>query len=245
MISCRHLTKHYGGRTAVEDLSFDVRPGVVTAFLGPNGAGKSTTLRLMLGLDHGEGVTTFDGLRLREVDDPARTVGAVLGDRFWHPGRTARNHLRMLAIGGAIPERRVDEVLTRTGLSDAADRRPGVFSTGMAQRLSLAAALLGDPGAIILDEPENGLDPQGIHWLRTLLRSLADEGRIVLVSSHQLAGVETVADDVVVLGRGHVLAQGGMAQFVSGTGAPGLEEAYLRVTEGAVEYVAESGDRHV
>ncbi|GLY18176.1 ATP-binding cassette domain-containing protein [Kineosporia rhizophila] len=243
MISCRHLTKRYGSRIAVQDLSFDVQPGVVTAFLGPNGAGKSTTLRLMLELDHGEGVTTFDGTRFSQMSDPVHTVGAVLETRAWHPGRTARNHLRMLAIGGGVAEQRVDEVLTTVGLADVADRRPGGFSLGMAQRLSLAAALLGDPGTIILDEPENGLDPQGIHWLRTLLRGLANEGRTVLVSSHQLAGVEALAQEVVVLGRGRVLAQGSLQQFVAEAGAERLEDAYLQVTEEAVEYVG--GAEHV
>lgn len=242
MISCRHLSKRYGGRTAVHDLSFDVRPGRVTAFLGPNGAGKSTTLRLMLGLDHGAGTTTFDGTRFVDLDDPAKIVGAVLETRSWHPGRTARNHLRMLAIGGGVVEQRVDDVLALVGLSEAAGRRPGGFSLGMAQRLSLAAALLGDPATIILDEPENGLDPQGIHWLRTLLRQLSNEGRTVLVSSHQLAGVGVLADDVVVLGRGRLLAQGSLAEFIESVGAGGLEEAYLQVTAESVEY---DGSRHV
>jgi ABC-2 type transport system ATP-binding protein len=245
MISCRHLTKRYGARTALQDLTFDVRPGAVTAFLGPNGAGKTTTLRLMLELDRGEGVTTFDGRRFTELADPIASVGAVLEPRAWHPGRTARNHLRMLAIGGGVPEGRVDEALALVGMQDAADRRPGGFSLGMAQRLSLAAALLGDPGTIILDEPENGLDPQGIHWLRALLRRLAAEGRTVLVSSHQLAGVQALADDVVVIGRGRVLAVGGLAEFVAESKASGLEDAYLRVTERAVEFAGESGEHHV
>ncbi len=242
MISCRHLTKRYGPRIAVQDVTFDVRPGAVTAFLGPNGAGKTTTLRLMLELDHGEGVTTFDGRRFTELADPIGSVGAVLETRAWHPGRTARNHLRMLAIGGGLPEGRVDDVLELVGMKDAADRRPGGFSLGMAQRLSLAAALLGDPGTIILDEPENGLDPQGIHWLRTLLRGLAADGRTVLVSSHQLAGVQALADDVVVIGRGRVLAVGGLPEFIAESKASGLEDAYLRVTEPAVEFAGGSGE---
>ncbi|GAB3240782.1 ATP-binding cassette domain-containing protein [Kineosporia babensis] len=236
MISCRHLTKRYGAATAVEDLSFDVRSGVVTAFLGPNGAGKSTTLRLMLELDHGEGVTTFDGTRFRDLPDPIRTVGAVLETRAWHPGRSAHDHLRMLAVGGGVPQPRVDEVLALVGLADVAHRRPKGFSLGMAQRLSLAVALLGDPKVIVLDEPENGLDPQGIHWLRTFLRDLAAQGRTVLVSSHQLAGIETLADDVVVLGRGRVLAQGPLTAFVAGVGADRLEDAYLQVTAESMEY---------
>jgi ABC-2 type transport system ATP-binding protein len=236
MIECRHLSKHYGGRTAVDDLSFDVRSGVVTGFLGPNGAGKSTTLRLMLGLDVGGGRTRFNGHRFADLPDPIRRVGAVLEARDFHPGRTARHHLQMLAVGGGLPRTRADEVLELVGLADAADRRPGGFSLGMGQRLGLATALLGDPETIILDEPGNGLDPQGVRWLRSLLRGFAAEGRTVLVSSHQLAEMEMLADDLIVIGRGRLLAQNSVSEFVQGRGTTGLEEAFLAATFDAEEF---------
>ena len=239
MIECRNLSKRYGGRMAVDDLSFDVRSGAVTGFLGPNGAGKSTTLRLMLDLDRSAGGSTrFDGRRFSALDDPIREVGAVLEARDFHPGRTARNHLRMLATGGGIAHRRVDEVLELVGLAAAADRRPGGFSLGMGQRLGLATALLGDPGTIILDEPGNGLDPQGVHWLRSLLRGFAAEGRTVLVSSHQLAEMEALADDLVVIGRGRLVARGSVSEFVRRSGRASLEEAFLAVTHEAEEFSA-------
>jgi ABC-2 type transport system ATP-binding protein len=236
MIECRHLSKRYGRRLAVDDLSFDVRPGQVTGFLGPNGAGKSTTLRLILDLHHGGGRTRIDGRRFRELPDPIRAVGAVLEARAFHPGRTARNHLRMLAAGGGIGERRVGEVLELVGLGDAADRRPGGFSLGMGQRLALAAALLGDPGTIILDEPGNGLDPQGLHWLRTLLRGFADEGRTVLVCSHQLREMEQLADELLVFGRGRIIEQGPVGELVTRSGQASLELAYLQITRDVEEY---------
>jgi ABC-2 type transport system ATP-binding protein len=238
VIECRNLSKRYGGRTAVDDLSFDVRPGVVTGFLGPNGAGKSTTLRLILELDRGTGRTTFDGRRFSELSDPIRQVGAVLEARDFHPGRTARNHLRMLAAGGGLPASRVDDVLDLVGLTDAADRRPGKFSLGMGQRLGLATALLGDPGTIILDEPGNGLDPQGVRWLRTLLRGFAAEGRTVLVSSHQLLEMEELADELVVIGRGRLVAKGGVREFVQRSGRANLEAAFLAITHDAEEFSA-------
>ncbi len=230
MIQCTRLGKRYGDRIAVHDLSFDVRPGVVTGFLGPNGAGKSTTLRLMLGLDRGTGSCRFDGRRFTELADPIRRVGAVLDARAGHPGRTARNHLRMLAVGGGVPASRIDEVLELVGLGDAGDRRTGGFSLGMGQRLALAAALLGDPGTIILDEPGNGLDPHGIRWLRALLRGFAEQGRAVLVSSHQLAETELLADELVVIGAGRLLAAGRVPQYVAPSGRATLEEAYLQLT---------------
>jgi ABC-2 type transport system ATP-binding protein len=238
VIECRNLSKQFGGRTAVDDLSFDVRPGVVTGFLGPNGAGKSTTLRLMLDLDHGSGRTRFDGRRFRDLPDPIRQVGVVLEARDFHPGRTARNHLRMLAAGGGLPAKRADDVLELVGLAAAADRRPGGFSLGMGQRLGLATALLGDPATIILDEPGNGLDPQGVRWLRTLLRGFAAEGRTVLVSSHQLAEMAELADDLLVIGRGRLVAQGGLREFVRRSGQASLEEAFLAVTHEAEEFSA-------
>jgi ABC-2 type transport system ATP-binding protein len=215
VITVRHLDKRFGRVRAVRDLSFDVQPGVVTGFLGPNGAGKSTTLRLMLELDRGDGETLFDGQRFVALERPLRRVGAVLDAKAFHPTRTARNHLRMLAASARIADHRVDEVIATVGLTEAADRRPGEFSLGMGQRLALAAALLGDPACLILDEPANGLDPQGIQWLRQLLRHLAAEGRTVLVSSHQLAEMAQMADELVVIGRGRLIADGPMQEFVS------------------------------
>jgi ABC-2 type transport system ATP-binding protein len=223
---------------AVDDLSFDVRPGVVTGFLGPNGAGKSTTLRLILDLDRGCGRTSFDGRRFSELPDPIRQVGAVLEARDFHPGRTARNHLRMLAAGGGISASRVNEVLELVGLATAADRRPGGFSLGMGQRLGLATALLGDPGTIILDEPGNGLDPQGVRWLRDLLRGFAAEGRTVLVSSHQLGEMEELADDLIVIGRGRLVAHGSVREFIRRSGRASLEEAFLALTHEVEEFSA-------
>jgi ABC-2 type transport system ATP-binding protein len=214
VITARQLSKTYGRTKAVDDLSFDVRPGVVTGFLGPNGAGKSTTLRLMLQLDRGRGQTLFDGRPFREIGRPLRHVGAVLDAKGFHPTRTARNHLRMLAASADIDSARVDDVLATVGLIDVAGRRPGGFSLGMGQRLALAAALLGDPPYLILDEPANGLDPEGIQWLRQLLRHLAAEGRTVLVSSHQLAEMAQMADELVVIGRGRLIAEGPVGEFV-------------------------------
>jgi ABC-2 type transport system ATP-binding protein len=243
MIQCSQLGKRYGDRIAVDNLSFEVRPGVVTGFLGPNGAGKSTTLRLMLDLDRGTGTATFDGQRFRDLSDPVRQVGAVLEARSCHPGRTARNHLRMLTATAGLPRSRADEVLDLVGLSAAADRRSGDFSLGMAQRLGLAAALLGDPGTIILDEPGNGLDPSGVRWLRSLLREFAAQGRTVLVSSHQLAEMELLAGELIVIGRGRLLSAGPVPQFVLDSGRTTLEEAYLQLTEDAEEYVTPSRSR--
>jgi ABC-2 type transport system ATP-binding protein len=206
MIQARNLRKCYGGLTAVDDLSFDVRPGVVTGFLGPNGAGKSTTIRLMLGLDTGDGETLFDGVPYRKLQHPLREVGYVSDVRAMHPGRRARTHLTMLAASQGIPRKRVDEVLDWVGLSAVARKRPRAYSLGMVQRLALAAALLGDPRVLILDEPANGLDPAGIQWLRGFLKAYAAEGRTVFVSSHQLAEMSQMADHLVVIGQGRLLA---------------------------------------
>jgi ABC-2 type transport system ATP-binding protein len=214
VITVRHLDKSFGTTRAVRDLSFDVQPGVVTGFLGPNGAGKSTTLRLMLGLDRGGGRTLFGDKEFGELHRPLCQVGAVLDAKGFHPTRTARNHLRMLAASAGIGASRVDEVLATVGLSDVADGRPGTFSLGMGQRLALAAALLGDPTYLVLDEPANGLDPQGIQWLRQLLRYLAAEGRCVLVSSHLLAEMAQMADQLVVIGQGELIAEGAVGDFV-------------------------------
>lgn len=214
MIKASALSKRYGARLVVDRLTFEVRPGVVTGFLGPNGAGKSTTMRLMLGLDHGGGETLFDGRRFRTIRHPMREIGAVLEARAFHPGRTARNHLRMLAAGSGIPAARADEVLEFAGLAEVAGKRPRGFSLGMGQRLGLAQALLGDPGTLILDEPANGLDPHGIQWLRDTLRGLAADGRTVFVSSHLLSEMELMADQLVVIGRGRMIYHGDVPGFV-------------------------------
>lgn len=208
------LSKRYGEKLAVDDLTFEVRPGTVTGFLGPNGAGKSTTMRLMLDLDHGGGQTLFDGRRFDAIRHPMREIGAVLEAKAFHPTRSARNHLRMLAAGSAIPASRADEVLEFVGLAEVKHKRPKGFSLGMAQRLGLAQALLGDPGTLILDEPANGLDPHGIHWLRDALRSLAAEGRTVFVSSHLLSEMSLMADALVVIGRGRMIYNGDVDGFV-------------------------------
>ena len=203
------LTKRYKSVTAVDDLSFRVREGAVTGFLGPNGAGKTTTLRMVLGLARpSEGTATIQGRRYVELDEPARTVGANLEVAGAHPGRSGRNHLRALAAMAGLPASRVDEVLRLVELESAADRRAGKYSLGMRQRLGLAATLLGDPHVLVLDEPANGLDPQGIRWLRDFLRAMAAEGRTVLVSSHVLAEVAQTVDDVVVIHRGRLVQQG-------------------------------------
>ncbi|MVU77655.1 ATP-binding cassette domain-containing protein [Nocardia sp. ET3-3] len=214
MIQARGLGKRYGDVPAVDNLSFDVRPGVVTGFLGPNGAGKSTTMRLMLGLDHGSGRTLFDGQTYAELADPLRSVGVMLDARAVHPKRTAIGHLRMIAAGAGIHEDRVDAVLGMVGLADVAGKRAGGFSLGMQQRLGLAAALLGDPATLILDEPANGLDPEGVRWLRELLKGLARQGRTVFVSSHLLNEMAHLADSLIVIGAGRLLAAESVAEFV-------------------------------
>ncbi|MCG7608364.1 ABC transporter ATP-binding protein [Mycolicibacterium sp. (ex Dasyatis americana)] len=220
MIELTGLTKLYGSHRAVDDLTFTVEPGVVTGFLGPNGAGKTTTMRLILGLDHpSAGTATIDGKRYRELHDPLRSVGALLDARQAHPNRSARNHLRWIAAANRIPSARVDEVLEMVGLTSAADRSAGTLSLGMSQRLGIAAALLGDPPVLLFDEPVNGLDPEGIHWVRTLIRSLAAEGRTVFVSSHLLAEMANTADRLVVIGQGKLIASTTVNEFVSGTSA--------------------------
>jgi ABC-2 type transport system ATP-binding protein len=215
LVQARSLSKSFGSKPAVRSLSFDVVPGTVTGFLGPNGAGKSTTMRLMLGLDNGEGTTTYDGKRYRDLKYPLRQVGTVLDAKPFHPTRRAVNHLRMLAVSNDIPRSRVDEVINIVGLGDVARAKPKTFSLGMGQRLGLATALLGDPGTLILDEPANGLDPQGVHWLRNMLKILASQGRSVFVSSHLLAEMALMADSLVVIGRGSLIASGRMSDFIS------------------------------
>ncbi|MFD9702495.1 ATP-binding cassette domain-containing protein [Lentzea sp. NPDC059081] len=214
MITAKALSKRYGDKVAVDDLSFEVRPGVVTGFLGPNGAGKSTTMRLMLGLDHGGGETLFDGRRFTAIRHPLREIGAVLEAKAFHPTRSARDHLRMLAAGSGIRASRADEVLEFVGLAEVKRKRPRGFSLGMAQRLGLAQALLGDPATLILDEPANGLDPHGIHWLRDVLSSLAAEGRTIFVSSHLLPEMSLMADELAVIGRGTMIYNGDVQGFV-------------------------------
>ncbi|MDX3380356.1 ATP-binding cassette domain-containing protein [Streptomyces niveiscabiei] len=214
-IDVRDLTKVHGTRRAVDGLTFSVRPGRVTGFLGPNGAGKSTTLRLLLGLDHPtSGTATLDGRPYAALTEPLRHVGALLDAQAAHGARTGRDHLRVLAASNRVPVRRVDEVLEETGLASAARRRVRTYSLGMRQRLGIAAALLGDPGAVLLDEPSNGLDPEGIVWIRGLLRRLAGEGRTVLVSSHLMSETASYADHLIVLGRGRLLADTPLKEFV-------------------------------
>ncbi|MEU9579439.1 ATP-binding cassette domain-containing protein [Streptomyces chilikensis] len=218
------LTKEYGGTRAVDDLTCTVEPGRVTGFLGPNGAGKSTTMRLVLGLDRPtSGAATVGGRDYTTLDTPLRTVGALLDAHSAHPSRTARDHLRLLAASNRIPAGRVDEVLEETGIAPVAGRRVRTFSLGMRQRLGIAAALLGDPPVLMLDEPANGLDPEGFVWMRRLLRRLAAEGRTVLMSSHLMNETSAVADHLVVLGRGRLLADIGTTAFIDRSSAPRVQ----------------------
>lgn len=215
MIEVEGLTKQYGSVRAVDDLTFQVKPGVVTGFLGPNGAGKSTTMRMILGLDKPTaGTARINGQHYSELKYPLREVGALLDAKAVHPNRSARNHLKWMAHSNGIPTRRVDEVLELVGLSHVANKKAGGFSLGMGQRLGLAGALLGDPGVFILDEPVNGLDPEGIRWVRSLVRALAAEGRSVLISSHLLAEMSMTADYLIVIGRGRMIAAQSTYDFV-------------------------------
>ena len=220
MIELTGLTKTFGRTRAVDDLTCSVEPGVVTGFLGPNGAGKTTTMRLILGLDHPTaGTATIGGKTYRDLRDPLRTVGALLDARQAHPNRSARNHLRWIAASNRIPISRVDEVLDMVGLSAVADKKAGTLSLGMSQRLGIAAALLGDPPVLLFDEPVNGLDPEGIRWVRTLMRTLAGQGRTVFVSSHLLAEMANTADRLVVIGKGKLITSTTVAEFVGRSGA--------------------------
>ncbi|EWM10068.1 ABC transporter ATP-binding protein [Kutzneria sp. 744] len=215
MIEAVQLTKRYGQTLAVDNLSFTVQPGRVTGFLGPNGAGKSTTMRMILGLDNPTaGSVRIDGRTYRELDRPLRTVGALMDAKWLHPNRSAYSHLLWLARSNRLPARRVNEVLDLVGLTAVAKRRAGGFSLGMSQRLGIAAALLGDPGVLLFDEPVNGLDPEGIVWIRRFMQSLAAEGRTVLVSSHLLSEMALTAEDLVVIGRGRLISQGSAAEFI-------------------------------
>ena len=216
MIEARSLTKRYGRTAAVSNLTFTIRPGMVTGFLGPNGSGKTTTMRMILGLDYPTaGTVTIGGVPYARMDYPMRQVGALLDARAAHGGRTARSHLLSLAQTNDISRRRVGEVLGIVGLADVAGKRSKGFSLGMSQRLGIAAALLGDPHVLMFDEPVNGLDPEGIVWIRTLMRSLAAEGRTVLVSSHLMSEMENTADHLIVIGRGRLIADCSMAEFIA------------------------------
>ena len=216
MIEARDLTKRYGDKTAVDHLSFTVAPGKVTGFLGPNGAGKSTTMRLILGLDRPQGGTaTIDGRRYRDLANPLRTVGALLEAKSVHSGRSARNHLLFLAQTQGLPRTRVDEVLALVGLQDVAGKRAGGFSLGMSQRLGIAAAMLGDPQVLLLDEPVNGLDPEGVLWVRNLMKRLAAEGKTIFVSSHLMNEMAVTADHLIVIGRGKLIADSSTEDFIA------------------------------
>jgi ABC-2 type transport system ATP-binding protein len=239
MIEVRDLTKRYGATVAVDTLSFDVRPGTVTGFLGANGSGKSTTMRMILGLDRPDaGQVRIGGRRYGDLRWPLREVGALLEAKAFHPGRTARDHLAALAASNGIARSRVGEVLEMVGLASAARKRAGKFSLGMGQRLGIAAALLGDPAVLLLDEPVNGLDPAGIHWIRDLLTSLAAQGRVVFVSSHLISEMALMTEHLVVIGQGRLLADTSVAQL--SRGAPSLEAAFLELTGASAEYRAAS-----
>jgi ABC-2 type transport system ATP-binding protein len=217
MIQAQHLHKRYRKKIAVDDISFTVETGKVTGFLGPNGAGKSTTMRLMLGLDGGSGATTYDGKPLHKYDRPSHVVGILLEAKAFHPTRSAQNHLRVLADAGNIPQARVDEVLDIVGLKEVAKKKPGKFSLGMSQRLGIAAAILGQPKYLLLDEPANGLDPEGIAWLRQFIKDYADAGNAVFVSSHLLSEMAQMADNIIVIGKGKLIASTTMDEIVSGS----------------------------
>jgi ABC-2 type transport system ATP-binding protein len=223
MIELDALTKTFGATRAVDGLTCTVEPGVVTGFLGPNGAGKTTTMRMILGLDRPTaGTARIDGRRYSDLAHPLRTVGALLDARQVHPNRSARHHLRWIAASNRIPARRVDEVLDMVGLTPAAGTRAGALSLGMSQRLGIAAALIGDPAVLLFDEPVNGLDPEGIHWVRSLMRTLAGEGRTVFVSSHLLSEMADTADRLVVIGRGKLIASTTVGEFVGRSGGGGV-----------------------
>jgi ABC-2 type transport system ATP-binding protein len=239
MIDVQNLTKRYRGTVAVDRLSFSVHAGVVTGFLGPNGAGKTTTMRVLLGLAAPtDGAALIGGRPYASLPHPLHEVGALLDANAAHPGRSAADHLRWLAKTNGIGPDRVASVVERVGLAGVARKRVGGFSLGMRQRLGIAAALLGDPGVLILDEPVNGLDPQGVRWIREFLRALAAEGRTVLISSHLMSEMEMTADRLVVIGRGRLLADTTTAELVGAAGSATLEDAYLRLTGEATEHRA-------
>jgi ABC-2 type transport system ATP-binding protein len=250
MIKIDHLTKRYSDTLAVDDLDFEVKPGVVTGFLGPNGSGKSTTMRIILGLDHAtKGRATVNGQSYADLKSPLREVGSLLDAKAVHPGRTARNHLKALAASNQIKASRVDEVLEFSGISSVADKRVGGFSLGMSQRLGIAGALLGDPGVLLFDEPVNGLDPEGIRWIREFFRSLAGEGRTVFVSSHLMSEMAVSADQIIVIGRGKFITQGSvddLTKTAQGTVlARAAQPQQLRVALEAEHAEVQESNEHV
>jgi ABC-2 type transport system ATP-binding protein len=243
MIEARGLVKRYGSTVAVDDLSFTIRPGLVTGFLGPNGAGKTTTMRMILGLDAPtQGSVTVDGRSYRDLPAPMREIGALLDAKAVHGGRPARDHLLCLALSNGISRRRVDEVLRLVGLEAVAGRRAKGLSLGMSQRLGIAAALLGDPAVLILDEPVNGLDPDGIHWVRTLMRSLAAEGRTVLVSSHLMSEMALTADHLLVIGAGRLIADASVDEFTRSSSRQSVHVRSLQADELAARCRAAGAD---
>ena len=249
MIEVENLTKRFRKTVAVDDLSFKIREGAITGFLGPNGAGKTTTLRVILGLVHPTaGRATVSGRLYRQLKSPTQQVGAVLEASDFHPGRSGRNHLRVLAAATGIKRSRVEEVLEVVDLQDAAGRRAGGYSLGMRQRLSLAGALLGDPRILVLDEPANGLDPQGIRWLREFLRSLAAEGRTIFISSHVLAELEQIVDEVVIIHRGKFVVQASTAELVARAAggirarSPQADQLRAALEQAGVKVASSEGD---
>jgi ABC-2 type transport system ATP-binding protein len=251
MIEVRGLTKRYGAKTAVDGLTFGIEPGKVTGFLGPNGAGKTTTMRCILGLDYAdEGTITVDGQQYHDMAYPMREVGALLDAKAVHGGRSAYNHLLCLAQTNGLPRRRVDEVLELVGLSEVARKRSKGFSLGMSQRLGIAGTMLGDPQVLMFDEPVNGLDPEGILWIRNLMKALATEGRTVFVSSHLMSEMEYTADHLIVIGRGKLIADCSMSEFISrSSGAsvrvrtPSAQDLVMAVTaKGGVAGIDTEGD---
>ena len=239
MIEVNHLSKSFGQVHAVRDLTFQVQPGKVTGFLGPNGAGKTTTLRLILGLNTPtSGTATVGGREFRGLGAGLRHAGALLDAADIHPGRSGYAHVWALARSNGLPRRRVEEVLAETGLTDAARRRAGTYSLGMRQRLGIAAALLGDPPVLLFDEPLNGLDPEGVRWLRTLIRRLAAEGRTVFVSSHLMSEMSHTADHLIVMGRGQLIADEPLKAFAARSATGELEDAFLELTATSTEYQA-------
>jgi ABC-2 type transport system ATP-binding protein len=242
MLRVEGLTKRYGETLAVDHVTFDVKPGVVTGFLGPNGAGKSTTMRLILGLDAPTaGTATINGKPYRELSEPIRDVGALLEAKAIQGGRSAYNHLLWIATAGGLPKSRVEEVIGLVGLTDVAHRKADGFSLGMSQRLGIATALLGDPGTLLFDEPVNGLDPEGIVWMRNLLKRLAAEGRTVFVSSHLMSEMQETAEHVIVIGRGHIIADMDMDEFIRGSVANRVRVVSPRAQELAAAIMAAGG----
>jgi ABC-2 type transport system ATP-binding protein len=251
MIEARGLTKRYGGTLAVDNLSFTVKPGKITGFLGPNGAGKTSTMRLILGLDRPTaGTVTIDGKPFGRLSGPMGQVGALVDAKARHGGRSAYHHLLCLAQTNNLPSRRVDEVLALVGLTEAARKRCKGFSLGMGQRLGIAAALLGNPRILMFDEPANGLDPEGILWIRNLMKALAAEGRTVIVSSHLMSEMETIADHLLVLGRGRLIADCTVDEFIAADSQRSirvhtLEQAFMERTAASVEFRADAPDQRI